>query len=87
MFSNEACEGVDDRSVTNLLVKDGIGAHPLVRIHLAKSLHQKLGPQFHKVAGAWENGLILEVTRNAVIDLNATLFAHKSQLDPVLAAG
>lgn len=77
---------VNDGAITDFLIVLGVSLVPLVGVDLAESLHKQLRPQLHQVARPRQDRHPTEITGNAVIDLDQTLLAHKSQLDPVFAA-
>ena len=86
MLRDETSERVDDRAIADLLVKVGVRLIPLVRVDLEEGLHQELWPQLHKIARPRQNWHLTEIARDAIIDLNQTLLAHKSKFDPVFTA-
>jgi hypothetical protein len=64
-----------------------VSSEPLVAVNLEKGFHQQLGPDLIMVCGPREDWHTFVAAWHAVIDFYETLFAHESQLDPVLAGG
>ena len=77
---------MNDRAISNLLIEVGISLIPFVGIDFQQGFHQKLWPELHQIASSWQDGHLFVVAGNTVINFNQALFAHESQLDPVLAA-